>query len=346
MADLYAPSLESLARRQMNPRRIGFLGYDDVQTLDIVGPVDAFMAARLDERDGSDDVCYETFIIGLSDKPFVSESGITLKPHCSMKTAPALDTLIVPGGRSLRVNPQIRAKISEWIKLRAARIRRIASVCTGIYGLAPTGLLDGRKVTTHWRFAQDLSKSFPKLRVNANALFLKDGPFYTSAGITAGIDLSLALIEEDYGAAAALAVARDLVVYLKRPGGQEQYSEPLQFQSKSTDRFAELAVWMQGHLHCDLSLESLAKRACLGSRHFSRRFKDRFATTPTAFVEELRLNQARQRLSAANNTIETVAASVGFSSADAFSRAFERRFGVKPGSYRKHFALGRNGVPR
>ena len=329
----------------MNPRRIGFLGYDDVQTLDIVGPVDAFMAARRDDANAPDDACYETIIIGLTDKPFVSESGITLKPHCSLKTVPALDTLIVPGGRSLRLNPQIRAKISEWIKLHATNIRRIASVCTGIYGVAPTGLLDGRKVTTHWRFAHDLAKTFPKLRVSANALFLKDGPFYTSAGITAGIDLSLALIEEDYGAAAALAVARDLVVYLKRPGGQEQYSEPLQFQTKSTDHFSDLAVWMQSHLHCDLSVEALAKRACLGSRHFSRRFKDCFAMTPAMFVEELRLNEARQRLSAANNTIEMVATSVGFKSADAFSRAFERRFGVKPSSYRKHFTTERrNGV--
>jgi len=331
----------------MNPRRIGFLGYEGVQTLDIVGPVDAFMAARLDETNGSDRACYETFIIGVSDKPFVSESGVILKPHCSMKTAPELDTLIVPGGRGLRLNREISSKISEWIKLRVPRIRRIASVCTGIYGLAPTGLLDGRVVTTHWRFAKDLSARFPKLKVNANALFLKDDRLYTAAGITAGIDLSLALIEEDYGAAVALAVARELVVYLKRPGGQEQYSEPLQFQSKSTDRFADLAIWMQGHLHCDLSVEALAKRACLGSRHFSRRFKDRFATTPAAFVEELRLNEARQRLSAANNTIETVAESVGFKSADAFRRAFERRFGVQPSSYRRHFALERGiGVRR
>ena len=325
----------------MNPRRIGFLGYDDVQTLDIIGPVDAFMGTRLDEANGSDHQVYETLIIGMTDKPFVSESGIVLKPHCSLKTAPALDTLIVPGGRGVRLNPEISAKISNWVKLRAPQIRRIASVCTGTYGLAPTGLLDGREVTTHWRFAKDLSERFPKLRVNANALFLKDGRFYTSAGITAGIDLSLALIEEDYGAAAALAVARDLVVYLKRPGGQEQYSEPLQFQSKSTDRLAELAIWMQGHLHYDLSVEALAERTCLGARHFSRRFKDRFAVTPAVFVEELRLNEARQRLSAPNNTIETVAESVGFKSADAFSRAFQRRFGVKPSSYRKHFPLKR-----
>src|ERR1700694_5221520 len=122
----------------MNPRRIGFLAYDDVQTLDIVGPVDAFMAARSDESNGSDHDCYETFVIGLSDRHVVSESGIILKPHCSIKTAPPLDTLIVPGGRSVRVNSEISAKISEWITLRAPRIRRICSVCTGIYGLAPT----------------------------------------------------------------------------------------------------------------------------------------------------------------------------------------------------------------
>src|SRR5947207_58347 len=348
MADASGCVYILLAEARMKPKLIGFLGYDGIQGLDLVGPLEAFMAAFTDEAGGgARRVCYETLVIGLTGEPFTSETGITFKPHKTLEGVQALDTLIIPGGRGARLDAEINAKAAAWIKSRAGRIRRIASVCTGIFALAPTGLLDGRRVTTHWRFARDLAERFPKLNVDPNALFLKDGSFYTSAGITAGIDLALALIEEDYGAAAALVVARDLVVYLKRPGGQEQYSEPLQFQSKSTDRFTDLAVWMQGHLHGDLSVEALAKRACLGSRHFNRRFKDRFATTPAAFVEELRLNEARQRLSAANNTIETVAASVGFRSADAFSRAFERRFGVKPSSYRKHFALGRrNGVTR
>ncbi|PYS96994.1 MAG: AraC family transcriptional regulator, partial [Acidobacteria bacterium] len=245
--------------------------------------------------------------------------------------------LIIPGGRGVRLDAEINAKVAAWIESRARRIRRIASVCTGIFALAPTGLLDGRRVTTHWRFARELAERFPKLNVDPNALFLKDGAFYTSAGITAGIDLTLALIEEDYGPRVALSVARELVVYLKRPGGQEQYSEPLQFQTQSTDRFADLAAWMVGHLHQDLSVEALAERACLCPRHFSRRFKDAFGTTPAAFVEDLRLGEARQRLATPGQSVESVARSVGFRSADSFRRAFERRFGITPGGYRSRF---------
>src|SRR6202011_3763539 len=166
-----------------------------------------------------------------------------------------LDTLIVPGGRGLR-DAQTNVAIVKWLKAKAAQTRRIVSVCTGIYGLAPTGLLDGRRVTTHWRFAADVAAHFPKLKVDPNALFLKDGCFYTSAGITAGIDLSLALIEEDYGPSVALAVARELVVYLKRSGGQEQYSAPLQHQIRSADRFADLVGWITANLHKDLSVET------------------------------------------------------------------------------------------
>src|SRR5204862_3951295 len=172
---------------------------------------------------------------------------------------------------------------------------------------------------------------------NPDALFLKDGPFYTSGGITASIDLSLALIEEAYGPRVALAVARDLVVYLKRSGGQKQYSEPLEFQINSTDRFADLAVWMVDHLRDNLSLEALAKRACLSPRHFARRFKQVFGGTPAAFVENLRLDEARRRLTQRTQTIENVATSVGFKSDDAFRRAFLRRFGVKPSTYRDRF---------
>jgi transcriptional regulator GlxA family with amidase domain len=325
----------------MKPKLIGFLGYDGVQALDLVGPLEAFMSAATDESNGNgaQHNCYETLIIGLTGEPFTSETGITFKPHRTLANAPTLDTLIIPGGRGLRLGAEASAEVSAWIKRRAARIRRIASVCTGIYALAQTGLLDGRRVTTHWRHARDLARRFPKLIVDPNALFIKDGPFYTSAGITAGIDLSLALIEEDYGARVALSVARELVVYLKRPGGQEQFSEPLQFQTQSTDPLAELVAWMPGHLHKDLTVESLAERACLCPRQFSRRFKSAFGSTPAAFVEDLRLGEARKRLTQPGQTIESVAASVGFRSADAFRRAFERRFGITPSSYRQRFEL-------
>lgn len=209
--------------------------------------------AVIKEDDALPTRCYEVLTIGLTNKAFVAESGVVFKPHVTLHTAPALDTLIIPGGNGLR-KAETNVKVVAWLKSLAGRIRRIASVCTGIYGLAPTGLLDGRLVTTHWRFTRDVAMRFPKLRVESNALFLRDGPFYTSAGITAGIDLSLALIEEDYGPQVALSVARELVVYLKRPGGQEQYSEPLQFQIQSTDRFADLAGWIPGHLSQNLSV--------------------------------------------------------------------------------------------
>lgn len=178
---------------------------------------------------------------------------------------------------------------------------------------------------------------FPEVQVNDNAIFIKDGPFYTSAGATAGIDLSLSLIEEDYGPRVALAVARELVVYLKRTGGQEQYSEPLQFQTESVSRLSELATWMLSHLSEDLSVEVLAARACLCPRHFSRRFKMEFGHPPADFVERLRLDEARRRLSNADNSVKNVGISVGFKSADAFRRAFERRLGINPSDYRGRF---------
>jgi len=325
----------------MRPRRVGLLGFEGVMALDLVGPFDAFSSAILEDN-GKQSPCYEAVVIGLTDQPFVAESGVVFKPHKTIRSAPPLDTLIVPGGKGLRV-PQTQNVIAEWIASRAAKIRRIATVCTGTYGLAATGLLNGRHVTTHWRYAQDLAKRFPKLKVDPNALYLKDEKFYTCAGITSGIDLSLALIEEDFGPRVALSVARELVVYLKRPGGQEQFSEPLKFQTQASDRFADLAAWIQGHLQENLSADVLADRACLSPRHFSRRFKTAFGSTPADFVENLRLTEARERLTLPDQTIESVAFSVGFRSADAFRRAFERRYGLRPTSYRKHFSLRKNG---
>jgi transcriptional regulator GlxA family with amidase domain len=312
------------------------LGFDGVMALDLVGPIDAFTSAAVEEPGGGPRPGYEVVIVGLSKRPFTSESGIVFKPQVTLQRVLPLDTLIIPGGVGLR-NRRTQATVAAWLKSRAGRIRRVATVCTGVYGLAPTGLLDGRRVATHWRFTRDVARAFPLLTVDPNALFLKDGPFYTCAGVTAGIDLSLALIEEDYGPSVALAVARELVVYLKRPGGQEQYSEPLKYQTRSVDRFGDLAAWIQGHLRHDLSVEALAGKACLCPRHFSRRFKDAFGVTPATFVQDLRLSEARQRLSTADQTIEAVADSVGFHSADAFRRAFERRFGVNPTSYRQRF---------
>jgi transcriptional regulator GlxA family with amidase domain len=321
----------------MTPKRIGLIGFDGVVAIDLAGPAEAFAIAQISERGSDAKACYEVITIASSNKLFVAESGVIFKPQKTFKNAPPLDTLIVPGGgRALRT-PHIAEAISAFVKGRAGRTRRIASICTGIYGLAATGLLAGRKVTTHWRWAHDVACRFPDLQVSDNAIFIKDGPFYTSAGATAGIDLSLSLIEEDYGPRVALSVARELVVYLKRSGGQEQYSEPLQFQTESVSRLSELATWILSHLNEDLSVEILAARACLCPRHFSRRFKVEFGQTPADFVERLRLDEARHRLTDADNSIENIGLSVGFKSADSFRRAFEHRLGVSPSEFRRRF---------
>jgi transcriptional regulator GlxA family with amidase domain len=318
----------------MKPISVVILGFNGVAGLDLIGPLEAFAAAQLEKQK-----CYDAKIVGLTARTFTAESGVFFRPHAVLADKIDIDTLIVPGGPGLR-NRAINARVASWIFKRAHRIRRIASVCTGIYGLAPTGLLDGRNVATHWRFTHDVARRFPKLKMDGDSLFRKDAKFYTSAGVTAGIDLALALIEEDFGTRVALAVARELVVFLKRPGGQAQYSEPLQFQTEAADTFGDLVTWMCGHLQQDLTVEALARRACLCARHFSRRFTKAFRRTPAAFVEDLRLNEARRRLSANGaTTIESIAASVGFRSADAFRRAFQRRFGVNPTHYRRRFQV-------
>jgi len=319
----------------MRTKRIAVLGYDDVQALDIAGPLDAFDAANSGTHSGRRN--YETLLLGLTNRSFGSEAGISFKPHAAIDRIGEIDTLIIPGGRSLR-STEMGSRVAAAVKRFGARARRVASVCTGVYGIAPTGLLDGRTVTTHWRFASDLSRRFPKLRVDANALYLKDGRYYSSAGITAGIDLALALIEEDLGPTSAVAVARELVVYVKRPGGQEQFSEALQFQAQTIDVFKDLPAFVMGHLRGDLSIEKLAARACLCPRHFSRKFKTKFGITPADFVERIRLDEARRRLLLPEETIGCVAVSVGFRSLDSFRRAFERRFEIAPSMYRKCFS--------
>jgi transcriptional regulator GlxA family with amidase domain len=282
----------------MTPLRIGFVGYEQANALDLAGPTEAFASAFREDGKGKRERCYEIAIIGLTKRPFVTESGLVFVPATTLAAAPKLDTVIVPGGCGLR-RPEVNRKVADWILQRAKSTRRVASVCTGIYGLAATGLLDGRNVTTHWRFAADVARQFPALKMKPNALFVKDGPFYTAAGVTAGIDLALALIE----------------------------------------RFAELVTWMTNNPTAAMSVEDLARRASLSPRQFFRRFKEHFGSSPAAFVETLRLNEARRRLTAGEPSIDTVAESVGFNGVDSFRRAFARRFRVTPSKFRRNFAL-------
>lgn len=321
--------------------RVGVFGFDGVNAIDLAGPLEVFATANEREQAEGRPPRYHLAILGVTGKSFASDSGITFNATVPLGSAPSLDTVIIPGGTGLRVE-KTRHAVADWLRAHAKDVRRICSVCTGIYGLASSGLLDGRRVTTHWRWAKRVAERFPALRVEPNAIFIQDGPFFTSAGVTAGIDLALALVEQDCGAPLALACAREMVVHLKRDGGQEQYSEPLQFQvASSSDRLAELGAWIPAHLRADLSVEALAAKACLSPRQFGRRFKQAFHTTPADFVERARLDEARTRLSRHRSSIAEIADSVGFASADAFRRAFERNFGVSPRTYRRRFVIGR-----
>jgi transcriptional regulator GlxA family with amidase domain len=318
---------------------VGLLGYDGVQTIDMAGPLDAFASAT-----GLQAGAYRTTTVSLDGRPFTSESGLRIAPDLGLAALDAVDTLLIPGGAGLR-EPGVATQVAAAVLERSATSRRIVSICTGIYGVAPSGLLDGRRATTHWRHAADVARRFPAVRVDCDRLFIKDGPLYTSAGITAAIDLALALIEEDYGATLALGVARDLVVYLKRAGGQRQYSDPLQFQARAGDRFADLAAWIIAHLHRDLGVEELAARVSLSPRQFSRRFTQVFGCAPAAQIEALRLDVARDHLEGGGAGVDAIASSVGFRSDDAFRRAFARRFGIAPIEYRRRFGAPRAPTP-
>jgi len=316
----------------MRPKEIGIVGFENVVASHLILPADAFAAAILEDGFGGRIPCYKVWSIGLTKECFVAESGLAFRPQKTLESAPPLDTIIVPGGSGLR-QPQVSTRLTEWILSRAYETRRIASICTGLYALAPTGLLDGREVTTHWRVAGDIRRRYPSLRIDHRRGLVKDGPFYTSAGLTAGIDLALALIEEDYGKQVALAVGRDLMLYLATKNEPDESRRLSEYESRPIDRFGELVAWILRHLDQDLTVEILARRAGMCPTNFNRAFKSVFGSTPGDFIENLRVNEARRRLSSRGKTLHSVAASVGFSSATAFRRAFERRFGAGPANY-------------
>lgn len=319
----------------MKVRRVGIVAFDGVQALDVAGPADVFTIANtlIDKKAPR----YMVTLLAPRKGRIATESGIAFHADATLARSPLFDTVIVPGGRTLREDESARAQLAGWLRNHAPRARRIASVCTGIYALAESGLLDGRSATTHWRFAEEIRRRRKRVKMNEDAIFVKDGKYYTSAGITAGIDLCLAFVEEDFGRETAMQVAREMIVYLKRSGGQLQYSQPLLLQTQAKGRFGDVAQWIRGHLNEDLTVEAIAERMKLSPRHFTRKFRTTFGLTPASFVEELRLDEARWLLVNAGEALEGVARDVGYSSADTFRRAFERRFGVAPHEYRRRF---------
>jgi transcriptional regulator GlxA family with amidase domain len=322
----------------MNPKTVGLIVLEHVAAVDVTGPAEAFAQTKIlignqSAGSGSFRRCYRVLILGVGEGRCVTECGIEIKPHSNLEEAPPLDTLFVCGCSQTHDSRRSR-KLAQWLKQRSPLTRRVVGIGTGVHELAATGLLDGRQVAVHWRLANDFALRFGNVRVNPNALFIKDGPFYSCAGGASAIDLSLALIEEDFGRRIALNLARELVLHMKRSGDQDQCSEPLQFQLQSCDRFAEISTWILCNLNQDLSVETLAQKACMSPRNFSRLFKAAFGKAPGEFVAGIRIAEARRRLDVPRNSIESVANSVGFRSADAFSRAFEREVGCRPSTYR------------
>ena len=316
----------------MRPKEVGLIGFDEVTASHLTTPADAFRAAVLEDGFGGRIPCYRVWTISLTIKTFRAESGMVFVPDMSVATAPALDTIIIAGGKGLH-RPEIREPLTEWVLSRAHETRRIASICTGILALAPTGLLDGREVTTHWRLARSLAQLHPDMRVDHKRRLVRDGQYYTAAGLSAGIDLARTLIEEDYGKQVALTVDRELMLYLSPKESPDDSTLSRGDELRPLDRFAELIGWIMKNLQHDLTVDAMARQAGMCPAHFTRAFKSVFGTTPGVFVENLRLNEAHRRLASRRKTVRSVAESVGFTSPTAFRRAFQRRFGDHPASF-------------
>ena len=306
-------------------RSIGVLVYPNFELLDAAGPISAFGNANIFAPRA-----YAISVVALRPGPVVSDSGAAL--HAVALHKAPLDTLIVPGGLDwLAPAPSIEV---AWIKTAARRARRVASVCTGAFLLAEAGLLNGCRATTHWEASAELTRRFPQVRVEPDRIFVREGKVWTSAGVTAGIDLALALIGEDLGEEIARRTAQELVVYHRRPGGQSQFSALIEMD-RQDGRFAELLHWMRAHLNEPLTIDRLADEAAMSPRHFSRAFKAETGLTPAKAVERLRLEAARERVESSSDPIEHVSAAVGFTDPERMRRAFIRAFGQPPQALRR-----------
>jgi len=309
-------------------RRVVLSGPAPVQVLDVTGPLEVFSLAS----------GYEVLVVAADGSAELqTERGIRLAGAVPVAAAAgAIDTLVIAGGRGAE-SGEYTAEYLAWVREAASRSRRVASICTGAFVLAAAGLLDGRRAVTHWKFCERLAREYPAVTVAADPIFLRDGTTYTSAGITAGIDLCLALVEEDHGREAALLVARQLVMFLVRPGGQAQYSHMLSRQAATPEPLRELQIYMLENLRADLSVEALAARVGLSPRHFSRLCLREMKMSPGRFAERLRVEAAQQMIDSSAMGLKEIADRCGFGSADTMRRAFQRVIGITAGEYTERF---------
>jgi transcriptional regulator GlxA family with amidase domain len=316
------------------PRRVVILAFPGVQPLDVIGPVEVFAGGdRL--VDGG---AYTVEVVAKEPNPIVPRSGgYGLVPKTTIaRCRGPIDTLLVAGGQGV-IKAAEDVALVRWIRSAARRSRRVGSVCSGTFLLARAGLLEGRTVTTHWSRTAELARRHPELTVDPTPIFIRDGDVWTSAGVTAGMDLSLALVEEDLGREIAAEIARWLVLFLQRPGGQAQFSSHLSAQVAERRPLRELQSWIADNLEADLRVEALAERAAMSPRNFARFFRREIGLTPAAYVEELRVERARQLLEESADPIELISGRCGFGTPETMRRAFGRRVGVAPADYRARF---------
>ncbi|MEM7600822.1 MAG: GlxA family transcriptional regulator [Verrucomicrobiota bacterium] len=320
---------------RLKPRRIVFLAFPQVVLLDLTGPWEVFSLAN--SLAASDVPPYRLELVSGDGSESVCAGGITMTSH---GTAPncrgAIDTLIVPAAEMIERRDTL-PQASKIVKRLAERARRLVSICAGAFFLAEAGILNGKNATTHWRGSGELARRYPEIDVQADSIYVKDGNTYTSAGVTAGIDLALALVEEDLGRAMALECARQLVVFMRRPGGQSQFSATLESQDVEQNSIRELIAWATDHPSADLSVTALAERAHMSLRNFSRVFRREVGQTPAAFVEKIRVESSRRQLEESDHSLESIASHCGFGSADSMRRSFYRVVKVAPSGYRQRF---------
>jgi transcriptional regulator GlxA family with amidase domain len=308
--------------------------FDGVQSLDVTGPLEVFAGANHWRARGNEAPVYHIRTASLGGRAVRATSALRLAPDEDLRDATPPDLLIVPGGvGARRADPEL----VRWLARHGEQARKLVSVCTGAFLLAEAGLLDGRRVTTHWAYCDALAARFPKLTVDPDPIFVRDGHVATSAGVTAGIDLALELVEEDLGRDAALAIARYLVVFLRRPANQAQFSAQLAGQLASRDALRDVQRWIADHPDADLSVETLASQASLSPRQFARAFAAEVGMPPGRYVDRVRLEAARRRLEDTADGVEQTARSCGYGTPEAMRRAFVRALGVSPGEYRRRF---------
>jgi transcriptional regulator GlxA family with amidase domain len=323
------------------PRRsVVIVTFDGMQPLDAVGPHEVFagatavLAAKKPKAAG-----YDLELVSEHGRPITTESGLQLVTAPLPQRRTRIDTLLIPGGEGAQT-ARYSEQLTGWIRTAARDSRRIGTVCSGAFIAAEAGLLDGRTVTTHWARARQLADEYPRITVDADPIYRRDGAVWTSAGVTAGIDLALAMVEADYGSDIAQTVARWMVMFLHRPGGQTQFATPVWVPRAGRSTIRATQDFIDTNPSADHRLDVLARRALMSGRHFSRVFTDEVGETPARYVERVRVEAARAELESSTSSLDVVAANCGFGTAESLRRAFQRRVGVAPDAYRRRFRAG------